>query len=135
MSRQPATDPDPRSTVQVVKDVTSNAQLLFQKELELAKLELQEALKVQLMAAGLAAAGGLFGLFVLGFVGVTAAKALEEVLQPWAAWLIVTGVYLLIGVLALLIAKNRAQSVSLTPERTKDSIEENVAWAKQQLRR
>lgn len=135
MSRQPAADTDPRSTVQVVKDATSNAQLLFQKELELAKIEVQEAVKVQLTAAALAAAGGLFGLFVLGFVGVTAAKALEEVLQPWAAWAIVTGVYLLIGVVALLIAKNRAGSTTLTPERTKDSIEENVAWAKQQLKR
>lgn len=135
MSRQPAADTDPRSTVQVVKDATSNAQLLFQKELELAKIEVQEAVKVQLTAAALAAAGGLFGLFVLGFVGVTAAKALEEVLQPWAAWAIVTGVYLLIGVVALLVAKRRAGSTSLTPERTKDSIEENVAWAKQQLKR
>lgn len=135
MSRQPAADRDPRSTVQVVQDATQNAQLLLRKELELAKLELQEALAKQAMAAGLAVAGAVFGLFVLGFVGVTVAVALQEALQPWAAWLIVTAGYLLVGIVALLIAKRVAASANLTPERTKNSIEENVAWAKQQLRR
>lgn len=135
MSRQPAADRDPRSTVQVVQDATQNAQLLLRKELELAKLEIQEALAKQAMAAGLAVAGAVLGLFVLGFVGVTVAVALQEVARPWVAWLLVTVGYLLIGIVALLIAKRVAASANLTPERTKNSIEENVEWAKQQLRR
>lgn len=135
MSRQTATDRDPRSTVQIVQDVTENAQLLLRKELELAKLELRETLGKQAMAAGLAIGGAVFGLFVLGFVGVTVAVALQEVTRPWVAWGLVTVGYLVIGLVALLVAKRTAGSVSLTPERTKHSIEENVEWAKQQLRR
>lgn len=135
MPSQPAADRDPRSTVQVVQDATQNAQLLLRKELELAKLEIQEALRKQAIAAGLAIAGALFGLFVLGFVGVTVAVALQQVVPAWVAWALVTVGYLLVGIVALLIAKRTAASANLSPERTKNSIEENVEWAKQQLRR
>lgn len=135
MARQPTLDPDPRSTVQVVQDAAEHAQMLLRSELELAKIEIRDALAKQAMAAGLAIAGAVFGLFVLGFVGVTVAVALQEVLWPWAAWGVVTLGYLVIGLVALLIAKRTAAKANLSPERTKQSIEENVEWAKQQMRR
>lgn len=134
MSRQPTADPDPRSTVEIVQDATSNAQLLLRKELELAKIEIQEAVTKLAIAAGLAIAGAVFALFVLGFVGVTVAVALQQVARPWVAWTVVTVGYLVVGLIALFIAKRTAAKANLSPERTKQSIEENVAWAKQQLR-
>jgi len=124
-----------RSTAQVVKDVTAHAQTIIRKELELARIELQEGVKAQMTAIGLFAGAGLFGLFVLVFAGVTAAVALENVLAPWAAWLIVTGVFLLIAVVAALAGKRIIGRASLSPDRTKDSIEEVATWAKQQIGR
>ena len=135
MAGRPTLDPDPRSTVQVVQDATEHAQMLLRKELELAKIEIRDALTKQAIAAGLAVAGAVFGLFVLGFVGVTVAVALQQVARPWVAWTVVTVGYLLVGLLALFIAKRTAAKANLSPERTKHSIEENVEWAKQQMRR
>lgn len=135
MARQPTLDPDPRSTVQVAQDAVEHAQMLFRSEVELAKLEIKEAVTKLVIAAGLAIAGAVFGLFVLGFVGVTVAVALQEVLEPWAAWTVVTVGYLVVGLVALLVAKRTAGKATLSPERTKQSIEENVEWAKQQIRR
>lgn len=135
MARQPTLDPDPRSTVQVVQDVAEHAQMLLRSELELAKIEIQEAVTKLAIAAGLAIAGAVFGLFVLGFVGVTVAVALQQIARPWVAWTVVTVGYLVVGLIALFIAKRTAAKANLSPERTKQSIEENVEWAKQQMRR
>lgn len=124
-----------RSTAEVVKDVTVNVQTLIRKELELARIELQEGVRAQLMGAALFAVAGLLGLFVLGFAGVTVAVALQNVLQPWAAWLIVTAAFALIAVVAVLVGKRLASTASLSVDETKRSMEENIAWAKQQIGR
>lgn len=124
-----------RSTAEVVKDVTVNVQTLIRKELELARIELQEGVRAQLMGAALFAVAGVLGLFVLGFAGVTVAVALQNVLEPWAAWLIVTAAFTLIAVVAVLVGKRLASTASLSVDETKRSMEENIAWAKQQIGR
>ena len=129
------TSGDQRSTAQVLRDVVNETQNLMRKELELAKHEMQAGLEARLMAAGVAIAGAIMALFALAFVGVTIAMALQTVLAPWLAWLIVTAGYLLVAGAAFLIARSRITAVPMTPERTKASIEENVQWAKQQLKR
>lgn len=124
-----------RSTTQIVKDATANVQTIIRKELELAKIEIQEGVQQQMMGAGLFAVAGVLGLFVLAFAGVTGAVALQNVLEPWAAWLVVTGIFLLLMVLLVLVGKRILGRASASPEQTKTSIEENVAWAKQQIGR
>jgi uncharacterized membrane protein YqjE len=124
-----------RSTAEVVKDVTANAQTIIRKELELARIEMQEGVRAQLMGAALFALAGLLGLFVLGFAGVTVAVALQNVVERWAAWLIVTVAFALIAVVAVLVGKRVAANASFSPVETKRSMEENIAWAKQQIGR
>lgn len=134
----PAADPavaDPRSTVQVLGDILTETQTLIRKELELARLELMDAVSARAQAVAAVVAGGLFALFAMGFMGVTIAKALDIVLPEWLAWLLTTLLYLLVAGAAFLIARNRATAVPMAPEETKRSIEENVEWARQQLRR
>ena len=76
---------DPRSTGEVVRSLTENTQALLRKEIELAKLEITEAMVARGIAIGLAVAGAVLGLFILGFAGVTAATALALVVAPWLA--------------------------------------------------
>jgi hypothetical protein len=126
---------DPRSTMEVVRSLTENSQALLRKEIELAKLEITEIVIARALAIGFAVVGAVLGLFILGFAGVTGAKALEIVVDPWLAWLIVTGVYSLLAVVFLLVAKRKATSPSNMPERTKADVEETVEWAKGQVQR
>ena len=126
---------DPRSTMEVVRSLTENTQALVRKEIELAKLEITEIVVARAMAIGFAVVGGVLGLFILGFAGVTGAKALEIVVEPWLAWLIVTAVYTLFAVIFLLFAKRKATTPSNMPERTKADVEETVEWAKEQVQR
>jgi uncharacterized membrane protein YqjE len=134
----PAVSPgvgDPRSTPEILKDVVAEVQTLFRAEVELAKHELTNAVTARVQALVFVIVGAIFGLFALGFAGVTIAVALENVLPAWAAWLIVFGGYLLVAVVALLVAKKRATSTPMAPEQTKRSIEETKTWATTQLRR
>ena len=126
---------DPRPTADVLRSLAENSQALVRKELELAKLEVTEILVARAIALGAALVGAIISLFVLGFAGVTGAKALELVLPAWAAWLIVTGVYALITITALLIAMRKATNPPNMPQRTKAEVEETIEWAKGQVQR
>lgn len=126
---------DTRPTADVLRSLAENSQALVKKELELAKLEVTEILTARAIALGAAIVGAIVSLFVLGFAGVTGAKALELVLPAWAAWLIVTGVYALVTVTALLVALRKATRPPNVPERTKADLEQTVAWLKGQVQR
>lgn len=124
-----------RGTAALVKDVLGGTQSLVRHELSLAQAELMEGLSAKGQAAGAAAAAGMLGLYVLGFLGLAGGAALALVLPDWAAWLIVAGVFLLILVVLLLFARKRAASASLSPVKTKARVQEDLAWAKTLTRR
>lgn len=123
---------DDRATSEVLASLVTNTQGLVKTEIELAKLEITGIIKEKAVGIGLAVGGALLGLYILGFVGVTAANALMLVLLPWAAWLIVTGIYTLIAVILLLLAK-RMLSRPAIPETTKGELERTKDWAKNQV--
>jgi uncharacterized membrane protein YedE/YeeE len=125
---------DERSTSEVVASLVTNLQGLVKTEVELAKLEVTGIVKDKAIGIGLALGGALFGVFILAFVGVTGANAFMLIVEPWLAWLIITGIYTLIAVILLLIAK-RLLSKPVVPETTKDEIDLTKDWAKGQVQR
>jgi hypothetical protein len=124
---------DPRSTGEVLTSVVANVQALVKKEIELAKLEVTEIVTARLIAVGMFVGAAVLGLFILAFVGVTGAKALDLVLPEWAAWLIVTGIYTLLAGILAFVGVRKLQSPPNVPERTKQNYEETVEWAKQRV--
>lgn len=129
---RPATGDD-RPTPEVVHSLVDNTQLLVKKEIELAKLEIKEIVTARLMGAAFAVVAGVLGLYLLAFLGVTGAKALELVVAPWLAWLLVSAVVLLLITVLLLLARRRFVSPPTTPVRTKGDLEQTAEWAKLQL--
>lgn len=124
---------DERPTSEVLTSLVANGQALARKEIELAKLELQEVVRDKAIALGLALVGAIFGLFVLAFIGVTVAAALSLVVAEWLAWLIVTVAYTLVVAIALLVAVKLLKRPPFP--RTKASVEETRDWAKGQVQR
>src|SRR5207247_11273324 len=88
---------DPRSTIELVKDIAADASSLFRKEVELAKQELLEAITARLLAVGAMAVAGVFGLFMLVFLALAAAAALDIIFPAWLAALVVAGGFGLVG--------------------------------------
>lgn len=131
----PVEVPGRRSTVELIRTIGVDLSTLAKKEVELAKQEVMEGVMARAMAAGAFAAAGVLALFVVGFLGLAAAEALDGIMRPWASRLVVAVFFLLIAAIAVLFGKQRAKRPSLTPEETKRTVREDVEWAKRQLKR
>jgi Putative Actinobacterial Holin-X, holin superfamily III len=57
------------------------------------------------------------------------------VLPNWLANLIVAGLFLLIAIVAALLGRASMTTPRATAERTRETLKEDVEWAKQQIRR
>lgn len=128
---RPTGSPDDRPTSEVLASTVAHVQALVSKEVELAKLEVQQVATEKAIAVGTILAAAVLGQFILAFVGVTGAKALELVVAPWLAWLIVTGVYTLLAVVLVLVGVRYAKRPVM--EQTTRTAQESVAWAKRQV--
>jgi inner membrane protein YhjD len=131
----PATPPTDRSTLELIRGIASDTGTLVKKEVELAKQEIAEGVVTKAKAAGAFGAAGVMALFAVGFIGMAGAWALSRVLPIWAGFLIVGGVFLAIAGTAALIGKRGMSQSSVAPEKTKQTVKEDVEWAKEALRR
>ena len=126
---------DERSTIRLVGQVAGDVGALIKKEAELARQEVMEAVMARVKAIAAFAVIGVIGLFIVGFLGAAGAAALARVLPAWLALLIVAGVFILLAVVVFLFARTRLKQPPLTPEKTKQTLKEDVEWARAQLRR
>ncbi len=132
------TDPNgpvERSTIEILMSIADDTRHLLQKEIELARHEIVEALLAKAKAAVALAAAGIIGLMVLVFAGLTAAAALDNVLPPWGSRLVVTGGFALLAIVAVLFGLARLRKPGLMPEQTKRTLKEGEEWAIAQLQR
>lgn len=123
-----------RTVPEVLQDIVGNIQEIIRSELRLAKVEVkQEAAKAKSPVI-MSAMGGALGLYALGFLLLTAMLAMATVMTMWMAALII-GAVLAVASMALIgAATARFKHVNAVPERTIESIKENVQWTKDQSR-
>ena len=121
-----------RPTGELLKELSDQTTTLVKQEVELAKAELSEKGKQAGKGAGMFGGAGLFG--VTAFLTLTAcviallATALDHV---WLAALIVAVVYAAVaGVLAMTGKQKVQEAAPPVPEQTKESVKEDVQWAK-----
>ena len=119
---------------ELLRSIGTDVSLLFRQQVALAKEEMRGIAAEKATGGALLAAAAVFALFVLGFASLAGAAALDLVLPRWAALLIVAGIYLVLAVIAVLIGRN-ALAAPATPERTKQTVKEDLEWAKRKLQR
>ena len=118
----------------LLRAIRDDMSLLGRQQLELGKQEFKEIASEKAAGAGLLTAAAIFGLFMLGFIAFAGAEGLAIVLPRWAAFLIVAGVFLILGAIAVIVGRQALASPT-TPERTKQIVKEDVEWAKRRLKR
>ena len=120
---------------ELVKQLASETSTLVRQELELAKAEMAEKGKKAGVGAGLIGGATVVGLAALGAFTAFLILALDGVLPNWAAALVVAAVFAAIAGVLALRGKERVQETGgPVPEQTKQSIEEDIQWAKTQSR-
>jgi uncharacterized membrane protein YqjE len=122
-----------RSIAEVLQDIVANVQEIIRSEFRLAKVEVREELSKAAQSSIMLVAGGVIGVFALGFLLLTVMFALEIVLAKWLAALIVAFGVGVIAASLVATGKKRMTDVH-APERTVRTVKENIQWTKQQVR-
>ena len=120
-----------RSTAELVMDVADDLRMLVRKEIELARIELMEGLKAQMIGAGFIALAVasvlpamLFGLFALVYWLPFSVEV---------AYAIVGGGMLFGALVLILIGIRVMKGRRPNLDKTVASIKEDVKWAREQL--
>lgn len=123
-----------RSVSELLQDIVRNIQEIVRSEVRLAKAEVRDETNKAKTAAPSFGVGVLSGFFAVFFLLFSAFYGLSRVIPDWAAALCIAVVLAIVAGIALSAAMNRFKQVHATPERTIETIKENVEWARQQTK-
>jgi len=116
---------------EVAKNLTSDLSLLLRQEIDLAKAEMAEKGRTAAPGLGMFGGAGIVALCAAGALTAFLILVLSVFLPEWAAALIVGAV---LGAVAFVLVQQGKERVSdagtPVPERTIDTVKEDVEWAK-----
>jgi uncharacterized membrane protein YqjE len=121
-----------RSISEVLQNIVRNVQDIVRSEVRLAKTEIIEEAGKAKTAGLLLGTGAVAAIFASFFFLLMVVYALTRVMPDWAAALTVGIVLAIVGGTLLSAGVKRFKEIHPTPERTVETIKENVEWAKQQ---
>ena len=127
------TEPD-RSIGALLTDILGDVHVIVRGEVRLAKAEIREEIAKARRGAVLLVAGGLVLTAALGCGLLAAIYGLATVWPPWAAALAVGGATAVLGAALALSGKKQIGAVELPPQKTADSVRENLQWAKSRMK-
>jgi Putative Actinobacterial Holin-X, holin superfamily III len=116
---------------ELVKQLAEETSTLVRQEIELARVEMTAKARRAGIGLGELGGAGIVAIYALGALTVCFIAALTLVLPVWAAALIVSVIYgVIAGILALIGRRQLERGLPPSPERTRQTIEEDVEWVK-----
>jgi uncharacterized membrane protein YqjE len=124
------------SIAELVKRLADQTSTLVKQEIELAKAELTEKGRTAGAGAGMLGAAALVGLLALGAVTACLVALLATAIDHvWLAALIVAVVYAAVAAALALRGRDRIRAATPpAPEKTIESVKEDVEWARTRTR-
>ena len=127
--------PGERPLGELLSDVTTQLQELVRKEMELARADIKQEVDKAVKGVTAFAVAGVVGLLAAVALVLAAGWGLSEIVPEGVAFLIV-GVFLLAVAGGLFAAgKKKVAQVSPVPQRTVETVKEDVETAKDSLQR
>jgi uncharacterized membrane protein YqjE len=123
-----------RTFAEVLQDIVRHVQEIVRSEVRLAKVEIREEAAKSKSSAIMLSAGALTAFFAMFFLLFMMVAALALVMPAWAADLIVALVLGVAAAVMLSTGMKRFREIHAAPQRTVETIKENVEWAKQQTK-
>jgi len=120
-----------RSVSDVFQDILRNLQEMVRSEIRLAKVEIRAEVKQAVSSGVWIAAGGVAATSAWIFLLWTLAYALATRMSMWAATLLVAVVMAAAATALIMSGIRRARRIRVIPERTVESVKENLEWMKQ----
>jgi uncharacterized membrane protein YqjE len=126
-----ANDLRDRPIGELLKELANETATLVRQELDLAKAEMREKAGKAGPGFGMWGAAGVTALLALGSLTAFLILALDGAMPNWLAALIVGVVYAAIAGVLYLRGKHRVEEAgSPVPEKTIETVKEDVQWAK-----
>ena len=130
-SDQQSTELRDRPVGELLKQLANETSTLMRQELDLAKAEMLEKAGKAGPGFGMWGAAGAMALLALGALTAFLILALDGAMPNWLAALIVALVYATIAGLLYLRGKRKVDEAgSPVPEKTIETLKEDVQWAK-----
>ncbi|MBV8843678.1 MAG: phage holin family protein [Bryobacterales bacterium] len=123
-----------RSFSDVFQDIVRNVQEIVRSEVRLAKTEIRDEAAKAKSAGLLIGAGAVTAIFAAFFLLLTIVYLLSLIMPNWAAALIVGVALAIVAGVTLNTGLKRFKKIHPTPERTVETLKENVEWVKQQTK-
>jgi len=122
------------NTLDLIRHLIDNLSSLLDREVEMVKVEARETAIETARGAGMLIVGGVLGLLAVTCLVVAAILALALVVPGWLAALIGFGVFGLAAAIVLLLGRGELEAAKERPfSRTRETIREDVEWARQRL--
>jgi len=115
-------------------DLASEMSELVRKEVALAKVEVGEKAKHVGKNVGYLAIGGAVAYAALLAIIAGIVMLLDNVMPSWGAALLVGIVVGIVGWLLISKARAALQATDMTPQQTVETLKEDAAWVKQQIK-
>lgn len=122
-------------TGRLVSDLTKQASELVRAEVRLAQAEMTEKASHAGKGIGAFSAAGLLAFFAIGAGVAAAILGLATVVAPWLAAILVMVVLLLVAGIVALGGKKEIEQATPTPERTVESVKQDVSELKEHAHR
>jgi hypothetical protein len=111
-----------QSIPQIVSQALADVSALVRLEIELARTELSEQAKQGAAGFALFIVAAFLAFLASILLSFAAVYGLAEVMPVWAAFLVVAGVYLVLGAVFVLIGRSRVQRLR-GPEKARQQLE------------
>jgi hypothetical protein len=123
-----------RTVPELIGNIVDNVQQIIRSEFRLAKAELQEKASRASKPATTLGVGVLLGLYGLSFLLLAVVYALSMIMAAGLAALIVGGVLALVSIVLVTSSTKKLKALNPAPEKTIQTVQENVQWAKDQIK-
>jgi hypothetical protein len=115
-------------------DLGQDLQKLVQQEMLLARDEMKHQMGLSTRALAWGVIGLIFMSLKLAVLSLAGIFALALFMPVWAAALIVAGVLFIVEIVAGLMAYRRFRQIHLVPQRTIESVKEDLKWISNHLK-
>jgi len=132
--RTEAAHSDGRSITQILQDIVNHVSDIIRSEVRLAKTEVRQDATHFAKAGRWIGAAGVLAFYAVGFVLLSAVYGLQGVMPSWLAALLVGVAVGMMAVTLYLIGRKKLAQVSLRPDKTIQTLEDNVTWFKRQTK-
>jgi|SRR5665213_234629 len=123
-----------RTLPELLQGAIGNIEEIISSEFRLQKAEIKESTAKLRGPVTLLGVGFTLSLYAVGFLLLAVVYKLSTTMDAWMAALLVGGGLAVIAIVTLISATTKLKHVNVVPEKTVDTMEENIAWAKKQMK-